>query len=119
MSDWRDQLSGHSVEATRASIERARTFAKDDWERDFLHDLGHDLNNKGSITNPQRQRLEKILTRPSSQPAPPSLPTDRPCSYKGCGWRGEPSSWWRHAHEAHGRALPHWLQEEATEPETL
>lgn len=60
-------LAAHSVKNTKRDVERARQFAKDDWERDLLHDLAHDLENpqKLSITKAQRQRLDKILSRPA------------------------------------------------------
>ena len=67
MQTFQYQLGSGSIIATHAAIKDAHTLARTDWERDFLHDLAHDLENpqKLSITKPQRQRLDKILSRPA------------------------------------------------------
>lgn len=114
MGAFVDQLKAHTPAQTKLDIDRAKGFAKGDWEPDFLHDLAHDVAAGKTISRDQRSRMEKILTRPSSVARAATRAAAReeesPCNYKGCEWTGTGSEWWAHAHEKHGRALPHWLE---------
>jgi hypothetical protein len=73
MSSFAQSLASHSLENTKRDIDLARTKARNDLERDMLHDYSHDIVNKGKLTKPQREVLNKILTRPGPPPQAPPL----------------------------------------------
>ena len=76
MPTFSQSLASHSIEQTKRDIETAKTKARNEKELVMLHDFTHDNVNKG-LTRPQRELLQKILTRPQKAPeeAPKPSPT--------------------------------------------
>ncbi len=78
MQTFAQSLGAYSVEQTKCDIETAKDKCRNDFDVDFLHDISHDIVNKGELTKAQRKQLQKILTRPHRAAEGPSMPSYGP-----------------------------------------